>query len=151
MQVLTVLKFSFFRLKHSENESSILEMQLRQEIDSLSKSECRLRQRCDETESSLAREIREKDEFILKIKGNEARVQALANQLAFTEDEKADLEIKIGSLSTVLRRALGTNGGRRSKKMIPIRSSSPMKGFMDDDTESGFSFDGMQLVLFLCI
>ncbi len=133
------------RSKQAESETNMLETQLRQEIEAISKSEKKLRQRYEETEDCLAREMSEKDEWLLKLKGYDSRNQALQSQLAYTEDEKSDLEMRLSSLNTVLKRCLGMNGSRRCKKMLPVRSSSPMKGGTDEDTESGFSFDGETL------
>ena len=131
------------RLKQIESETNMLETQLRHEVEAVSKSEAKLRHRCDDLEHSLGRESGEKDEYLLKIKGLESRIQALESQLSYTEDEKADLEMRLSSLNSVLRRSLGINGNRKSKRIIPLRSSSPMKGgLFDDDTESGYSIDG---------
>eukprot|EP00794_Sanderia_malayensis_P020537 gene20537-22556_t len=128
--------------KQTESEANLLEMQLRQEIESMQRAESKLLQRYEETENTLATEIADKSECILKIKSLESRIQALENQLEYTEDEKADLEMRLSSLNTVLRRCMGgVVGNRRGKKVTPMSASSPMKDCVDDDTESGFSFD----------
>ena len=120
----------------------MLEKQLREEIDTVSNSESKLRQRCNELESLLGSEASEKDEYSLQLRTQEFRVQALEKQLTQTEDEKTDLELRLSSLKNMLRKNFGINVNGRSRKVISTRSSSPVKGYYDEDTESGYSFTG---------
>ena len=120
----------------------MLESQLRREIDTLSNSEGKLRQRCNELESLLGSEASEKDEYSLQLRTQESRIQALEKQLAQTEDEKTDLEIRLSSLTNMLKKNFGINVNGKSRRIIPARASSPVKGYFDDDTESGYSFNG---------
>lgn len=125
-----------------ESETNMMESQLRREIDTLSSSETKLRQRCNELEALLSNEASEKDDYSLKLRTHETRMQALEKQLALTEDEKSDLEIRLGGLTNMLKKNFGININGRTKRIIPTQSSSPVRGYFDDDTESGFSFNG---------
>ena len=140
----------FYRMKQVESETNMLENQLRQEIDTLSSSETKLRQRCNELENLLGSEASEKDEYSLQVRTQESRIQALEKQLAQTEDEKTDLELRLSSLKNMIKKNLGININGKSKKIIPTKSSSPVKGYYDDDTESGYSFTG-NITLFLVL
>lgn len=120
----------------------MMESQLRREIEVVSNSEGKFRQRCNELESLLGSEASEKDEYSLKLRTQESRIQALEKQLTQTEDEKTDLEIRLSSLTNMLKKNFGLSFNGKLKKIIPTSSSSPTKGFLDDDTESGFSVNG---------
>ena len=129
-------------MKQAESETNMLEKQLREEIDTLSSSETKLRQRCNELESLLGSEASEKDEYSLQLRTQDSRIQALEKQLAHTEDEKTDLELRLSSLKNTLKKNFGISMNGKAKRIIPARSSSPMKGYFEEDTESGYSFTG---------
>ena len=124
-----------FRAKQTETEAGAREQSLQQELEFLSNSENRLRYRCDELEDSLAKTIREKDRCLLELQGLESRAQALEKQLNVVEDEKADLEFRLSSLNSALRRGLGMSNRRRKKMLIPLRSSSPDKLPKEDEDD----------------
>lgn len=77
-------------------------------------------------EKKLQQAQEEADELTLKIRALEGHVTGLEAELAKVESAKRDIEYRLDSLYSTLRRTLGI--GRSGRSPSPRRPHSPIKG-----------------------
>ena len=128
------------RAAEFEDESRLREKELQRALDESHSCERRLDEQRRILTANLDGASAEIGDLKLRLSGSEGRVDALEAQLARVEGARRDVEYKLSSIHSSLRRTLGMkmdgvrarsiSPGRRTRTPSPRRSrpSSPTKG-----------------------
>ena len=127
------------RAAEFEDESQLHERELQRALDDSHTCERRLDEQRRTLTTSLDSASAEIGDLKLRLSGSDGRVDALEAQLARVEGARRDVEYKLSSVHSSLRRTLGMrtdsrnrsiSPGRRTRTPSPRRSrpTSPTKG-----------------------
>ena len=116
------------KMAELEDESRLKEKQYQMALDESRHGEKRLDELRRQLESSLEGANADLGDLRLKVSAAEGRVKALECQLARVEETKQDVEFKLGSIVSSLRRSIGFSQSMpRSGSPLRARSPSPRR------------------------
>lgn len=111
-------------MAEAQDEARLKEKDYHMALEDSRRSERRTEDQKRNLEIQLENINAEADELKLKLSGSEGRVNALEAQLARLEGIKRDIEFKLNSIVSSLRRTIGFRQ-EMPRSRSPIRSRSP--------------------------
>jgi rootletin len=112
------------KLAELDTEYRLKDKEFTHALDDSRRSERRLDEQRHNLEVALGNANSDINDLKLKLSGSEGRVNALEAQLARTEGAKRDVEFKLSSIHSSLRRTIGFSQGM-PRAASPLRNRSP--------------------------
>lgn len=103
----------FKRIKEAEDTFASREKDYQAQIEEFKQFEQKARNKMREMENLLEQTTFDRENYKAQLSGNDGRISALESQLARIEASKNDLEFKLSSLYSILRRSLGLRSQSR--------------------------------------
>ena len=133
------------------DESRLKEKDFQLSIDDGRRCERKLADNCRNLELQLDSTNSESAELRLKLSGAEGRVNALEAALARLEGAKHDVEFKLSSIVSSLRRTIGFRQDMpRARSPLRSRSPSPKRSRPTSPAKGTYCFDYIVVYVVLC-